>query len=99
MFCAHMYSIFLRGEGSITFINAVGWTFISASAFNILGNLSIVVFETIKDAGEKIVNYRDERQRIKAIKERKENRDVIVKSVPGKVRVFEFENKLHEVIA
>ena len=50
MFCAHMYNIFLRGEGTIEFINGVGWTFITASALNILMNMSIVVFETIKEA-------------------------------------------------
>ena len=36
---------------------------------------------------------------MKAIKEREENRDVIIKNAPGLIRIFEFENQLKEVIS
>ena len=61
MFCSHMYNIFLRGEGTIPFINGVGWTFMGAAMLNILGNLAVVVFETIADTGEKILIWRNNR--------------------------------------
>ena len=35
---------------------------------------------------------------LKAIKERQENRDIIVQNAPGQMKVFEFENQLKEVI-
>lgn len=47
--CAHIYNIFLRGEGTIGFINGTGWMFMAMAAFNILGNLCIVVMDTLAD--------------------------------------------------
>lgn len=51
MFCSYIYNIFLRGEGTIEFINLIGWCFMGAAALNILGNMAIVIIETLWDAG------------------------------------------------
>ena len=75
IFCSHMYNIFLRGEGTIGFISTVGWVFIGAAAFNILGNFSIVIFESISDSGGKFVQWRTDKLKKKVIKERSENRE------------------------
>ena len=63
MFCSHLYNIFLRGEGQIEFINYVGWSFIGASAFNILVNMAIVVIETLIDIGSNIYSFVKERKK------------------------------------
>lgn len=53
--CAHLYNIFLRGDGNITFVNSTGWAFIGVTGANILGNLSIVFVISIKDGCSSIV--------------------------------------------
>jgi len=98
MFCAHTYNIFLRGEGTISFINGTGWVFMGTASFNILGNTAIVVFETIQDAASKWTNIKQEQQRLILISERRENRENIVKEAPGTMKQFEFEISVHEVL-
>lgn len=44
LLCTHVYSIFLRGEGTVEFINISGWIYMGISCFNILINLAIVLF-------------------------------------------------------
>jgi hypothetical protein len=58
MLCSHLYNIFLRGEGSIGFINLIGWIFMGAAAANIFGNLAIVVFDSLKEAFQKVMLYK-----------------------------------------
>ena len=98
MFCSHMYNIFLRGEGTIPFINGVGWTFMGAAVFNILGNLAVVVVESISDAGQKYVDWKFGKYKQQVRGDRKETREAIVQNAPGTVKTYEFELSLHEVL-
>lgn len=99
MFCAHLYNIFLRGEGTLGFINGVGWTFMGASALNILINMAIVIFDTVIEAGEKYVQWKQHKRKLQVIRERRENREEIVKEAPGAMKVFEFELSIYEVLS
>ena len=51
MVCAHLYNIFLRGEGSLQFLNGTGWTFMGTAAFNIIGNMGIVIMDSLSGFG------------------------------------------------
>ena len=44
--CSQLYNVFLRGEGSVGFISVIGWKFMVVSAFNILVNLVVVIYQT-----------------------------------------------------
>ena len=44
--CAYIYNIFVRGEGTLEFLDNMGWVFLGISAFNILCNLSFVILDT-----------------------------------------------------
>ena len=48
--CAHLYNMFLRSEGGPAFLGHIGWAFMGVSAFNILGNLALVIYETALEA-------------------------------------------------
>ena len=67
MVCCHLYNIFLRGEGSIDFINTIGWVFMGLTGINIVGNLSVVLFETMIDSVQKVVDFRKSRNHEKII--------------------------------
>jgi len=99
MLCSHIYNIFLRGEGTIGFIGVVGWTFMGAAAINILGNMGVVLFETLNDAGGKIMEFKEQKNKEKLMETRKKNREIIVKEAPGEVTIFEFELQLNEAIS
>lgn len=98
MLCAHTYNIFLRGEGTIGFINGTGWMFMGTASFNILGNSAVVVLETIQDAASQWAHRKQEKQRLILINERRENRESIVQEAPGTMKQFEFEISIHEVL-
>ena len=98
MGCSHIFNIFLRGEGTISFINGTGWAFMATSISNILGNLANVIYSSFGDLSEWWVNRKRRQLMEKYIKERKENRDQITKEAPGVIRSFEFEKSIQEIV-
>ena len=73
-----------------------------AATFNILGNMAIVIFETLIDAGTQVVEYKQEKDKLKSIAERRKNREIITKEAkdPGSaIKIFEFEITLYEILA
>lgn len=78
MGCSHIYNIFLRGEGTVSFINGTGWAFMITCISNILGNLAVVLFNTFCDFSAKLADRKREKVRTKLMKERKENRESIM---------------------
>lgn len=99
MSCAHIYNVFLRGQGSIGFINGTGWVFMGLAAFNILGNLAVVVIDTLVEAVQKYLNKRQEKKRLEIVKSRRESRQKIVDKAPGVILDFEKELSVYEAIS
>ena len=58
MLCAHFYNIFLRGEGSTELLDGTGWSFMGVAAFNILGNLGILILDSIIEGVLNLVHKR-----------------------------------------
>ena len=83
MLSAHVFNIFLRGEGTDGFINNMGWVYIGISVFNILINLAIVLIDSIYETGSEYLEKRQQEKKLKFIQERRENRQKIVDEAPG----------------
>ena len=98
MLSAHVFNIFLRGEGTDGFINNMGWVYIGISVFNILINLAIVLIDSIYETGSEYLEKRQQEKKLKFIQERRENRQKIVDEAPGQMKVFEFELTIFEVL-
>ena len=58
MMCAHFYNIFLRGEGTVEFLDGTGWSFMGVASFNILGNMSILILDSIREGALNLVHKR-----------------------------------------
>jgi hypothetical protein len=89
MFCAHLFNIFLRKEGTVDFINWIGWSFIIAASLNITINLAIVLFEQLFGLIKKAQMLYRNRKLMKVVKDRERNREIITSEAPGHMLIFE----------
>ena len=59
--CGYFYSIFMRGEGTVDFINNIGWIFIGIASLNVSVNMSLVTYESIININDKRKNYQSKK--------------------------------------
>ena len=96
--CAHLYSIFLRGDGGPGFIGAVGWAFMGASILNILFNLTLIVTDSLVDGCQGCYGRIFLWRRTDMLKERARMRKKIFSKVPNLFRKMEQEEEVIDAV-
>lgn len=79
LLCAYVMNIFLQQAAPPWFMTIVGWVFMGVSVFNIICNVIVIVIDTIYQNGLALKNKKVQMDRLRIIRKRLENLQVINK--------------------